>query len=147
MRNREKNSLLNPRVSFMLSPPFRWPPALRRAEPNLKKTSRLRSFLDPKSPKIQNFGPPKHWPCRQIHFDPSKTTLQIRTLYTALGRGWPRSVHYTWYFGGSLQCYAYSVRIAKSSSDVSRIVVGTTFRFWRIARKSQLRFTHYTRYI
>ena len=55
--------------------------------------------------KISKLGPPKHSCCRQIHFDPSKMTLRIRTLYTALGRGWPRSVHYTWYFGRSLKCW------------------------------------------
>ena len=98
------------------------------------------------SKKLQNWTS-KHCSCRRIRLDPSKTALRIRTLYATLGRGWPRSVHYTWYFGGSLQCYAYSVRIAKSSSDLSRIVVGTTFRFWRPPLKSQLRFTHYTRYI
>ena len=32
-------------------------------------------------------------------------TLRIRTLFTALGRFWPRSVRYTWYFGRLLQCY------------------------------------------
>ena len=56
-------------------------------------------------PKISNCGPPKHCSCRQIHFDPSKMTLRIRTLYTALGSFWPRSVHYTWYFGRSLKCW------------------------------------------
>ena len=43
------NSNLNPRVSFMLSPPFRWTPALRRAEPNFWKYFRGRSKLAPKS--------------------------------------------------------------------------------------------------
>ena len=46
------DSYLNPRVSFMLSPPFRWTPALRRPEQNFWKLSWPCSKLAPKSPKI-----------------------------------------------------------------------------------------------
>ena len=46
------NTNLNPRVSFMLSPPFRWTPALRRPEQNFWKLFDSVAFLAPKSPKI-----------------------------------------------------------------------------------------------
>ena len=89
----------------------------------------------------------KHCSCRQIRRKHSKTAHAIRTLYTALGRGQARSVHYTWYFGRLLQSIVYSAWIAKSSSDVSRIVVGARLLLQMLPLKSQMRSIHYTRYI
>ena len=44
MRQYPESLALTPRVSFMLSPPFRWPPALRRAEPNIQKHFEVAPF-------------------------------------------------------------------------------------------------------
>ena len=72
---------------------------------------------------------------------------RIRTLFTALERYWARSVHYMCNIREVSQCYIYSVRIAFECSNVSRIVCGSHLQFLEPPRGSQVRFTHYTRYI
>jgi len=105
------------------------------------------SISNPNYVQILIFVSKKAWSCRQIRLDPSKIASRIRTLFTALERCRARSVHYICIIREVLQCCIYSVRIAFECSTVSRVVCGSHLRFLEAPRGSQVRSTHYTRYI
>ena len=79
------DSNLNPRGSFMLSPPFRWTPAFRRAESNFQKTFRPCSVSAKKFKNIFGFAPnfdfwrPKSAKISKIR--PSKFDLNLGSIF------------------------------------------------------------------